>query len=187
MNVVKGSGAGWHQTPQIENNSGTSGLHSPSYHGNAGWSKTGTGSIAHEIAAVEYRHRANCFVVGKLLGVDGEVVLYSKVRQADVLHALDAYSVPPEVLTLPEDYGGSRPHYGADWEQKLYVVDIATVRSKGLLKSMNAAIGRRYHVPRKHWRKVALYYRVPFVEREIVIEAEPKAEQLGLALLEVLP
>ena len=184
MNMERKSGAGWHQTPRIENNSGTSGLQSPSYHGNAGWSKTGTGSVAHGIAAVVYRHRANRFVVGKLLGVDGEAVLYSKARQADVLQALDAFSVLPEALSLLEDYGGHHIHYWADWERQLYVIDVDTVRAKGLLKSMNVAIGRRYHVPRKHWHKVALYYRVPYVEDEIVIEAVPEAEQLGL-LMEV--
>jgi hypothetical protein len=89
------------------------------------------------------------------------------------------------VLNLLNLWDGRYIHYWAEWERQLYIVDVDTVRAKGLLRSMHATIGRRYHIPRKHWCRAALSYRVPYVEDEIIIESEPEAEQLGLTLREV--
>ena len=177
------SGAGWNQSP-LQNRTDKLLYQNALYHQSFGSTKP-VAKHAEGIAAVVYKHKASRFVVGKLLRIDGEVILYSKVRQADVLRNLDAFSVLPEVLDLLDLWGGCEVHYWAEWERTLYVISTDTVRSKGLLRSMHAAIGRRYHIPRKHWWRTALSYKVPYVEDEIIIESEPEAEQLGFAIQEV--
>lgn len=177
------SGAGWNQTP-LQNRTDKQLYQNALYHQSFGSTKPVT-KHAEGIAAVVYTHRNSRFIVGKLLRIDGDVIFFTKVRQADVLRTLDAFSVLPEALNLLAEWGGREVHYWAEWERSLYIIDADTVRCKGLLRSMHATIGRRFHVPRKHWCRAALSYRVPYVADEIIIEAEPEAEQLGLTLREV--
>jgi len=67
----------------------------------------------------------------------------------------------------------------------LYVTDTTTVREHGILLSMHPAIGPRYHLPRKFWRKERLSYRVPFLKAERLIVAQDddsSGVQLSLTL-----
>lgn len=96
------------------------------------------------------------------------------------MKTLDALSVAPEVLDYLEQLGGSEVHLFAEWEKTLYVADLGTIRNKGVLASMHAAIGPRYHLSRSYWRITKLTYRIPYLEEVVTLHSYPEPVQLGL-------
>ena len=134
---------------------------------------------------IRYCRGRQSWIVGKLIDVRGVLVFYFSVTDRDVLRRLDAISVAPEVLQLLEVEGVEEVHAFHRDESVLYVADPETIRTRGVLRSMNAIIGKRYHLSREFWKRRRLDYRVPYVKAERIVRAHEdgsSAVQLAFAL-----
>jgi len=138
-----------------------------------------------QACAIRYCRGRQSWIVGKLLNVGGQLIFHFSVRDKDVLRRLDALSVAPEVLDFLESQGVEEIHAFHRDEGILYVTRPGTLRAHGVLASMNPAIGKRYHLPRRFWRRTRLHYHVPYIQAERIVQAhedESLGVQLALAL-----
>jgi hypothetical protein len=124
--------------------------------------------------AIRYIRRGRSFGVAKVFRIrGGDRSCYFRLRPTDFLRKFGmAISLAPEVAQMLHEEGIRHVHAFDRRDSVLYIADLETFHEKGIRASMHEDIGVRLHLLLRYWRRTRLFYHVPVIDEERIVQAD---------------